>query len=41
VVSLTSVPGKVVEYLTLEIFSEHSKDRKVTSSQHMFTTLPA
>ena len=36
-VSLTLIPGKVIEQLILEIISRHLKDRKVIrSSQHRF-----
>lgn len=37
-VSLTSVPGKVMEHLILEVISIHMEDKKVVrSSQHEFT----
>lgn len=37
-VSLTSIPGKVMEQRALEAVSKHAKCRKVTgSSQHGFT----
>lgn len=36
-VSLTSVPGKVLEQLILESISKHTKDKKVSeNSQHVF-----
>lgn len=37
-VSLASVPGKVLEYLILQNISRHMKDKRVSdSSQHGFT----
>lgn len=38
-VSLTSGPAKVTRQMSLETISTHMKDKKVISSQHVFTKM--